>query len=89
MDWRVRIPGVLFRRASQRAVDAGSDLQTITRALLALYAEAQIDPLVADPIAVAVARRGGHARAESMSATARSEAARKAVQARWAKRDQS
>jgi len=35
--------------------------------------------------AVALGRRGGKARADNMSAQQRSEAARKAVEARWAK----
>jgi len=38
-----------------------------------------------DPAAVALGRRGGQARARNMTAQQRKEAARKAIQARWAK----
>jgi hypothetical protein len=38
-----------------------------------------------DPAAVALGRRGGQARAKNMSAKERQEAARKAVEARWAR----
>jgi hypothetical protein len=39
-----------------------------------------------NPAAVALGRKGGKARAKALTKTQRSEAARKAVQARWAKR---
>ncbi|HYD50452.1 MAG TPA: hypothetical protein VEB21_19005 [Terriglobales bacterium] len=38
-----------------------------------------------DPAAVALGRKGGKARLKTMTEEERSEAARKAVQARWAK----
>lgn len=38
-----------------------------------------------NPAAVALGRKGGKARAATMSPTARSEACRRAVQARWAR----
>lgn len=37
--------------------------------------------------AVALGKRGGHARARNMTAEQRSESARKAIRARWAKAD--
>ena len=63
MDLRVRLPGALYRRARQRAEAQASDLQTVIRRLLTLYADAVIDPLADDPIATAIGRRGGQARA--------------------------
>jgi hypothetical protein len=38
-----------------------------------------------NPAAVALGRRGGQARAKNLTSEQRKEAARKAVQARWAK----
>ncbi|HEV2323844.1 MAG TPA: hypothetical protein VGS10_07820 [Terracidiphilus sp.] len=40
-----------------------------------------------NPAAVSLGRKGGEARAKSLTAEQRSEAARKAVKARWAKFD--
>lgn len=38
-----------------------------------------------NPAAVALGRKGGHARAKSLTPEQRSDAARKAVEARWAR----
>lgn len=50
----------------------------------------KVEPPTKDPAAVALGRRGGlkggRARAEKMTAEERAESARKAAQARWAKK---
>lgn len=66
--------------AKQRARVAGTSLDAVLRASLTAYAAGH------DTAAQQLAAQGGHARAESMSAPARSASARRAVMARWAKR---
>lgn len=87
MRYRCEIPGALYRRAAQRAEAQGSDLQAIVRALLTLYAEGQLDPLAADPIASASAARGGHARAATLTTDQRRSSAQHAARIRWTRHD--
>lgn len=84
MEYRIRgIPGGLWRRVRDRA---GPDLREVLHGLLLAYADGLIDPLASgDPVAAARGAKGGHARAEAMSAQERSAAGRAAVTARWAK----
>ncbi len=61
-------------RAKQRARDAGTSLDDVLRAYLVAYADG-----------ATAQQAGGRARADAMSATARSESASRAARARWAK----
>lgn len=84
MELRTRIPGTLYRRASQWAADHETDLSTVIRRLLDLVVAGSINPLADDPIGTAIGRRGGQASANALSEDERSEKARKAALARWA-----
>lgn len=87
MDVRFRgLPGELVRRARAKA---GVRLPDVVTGLLRAYVEGQIDPLAdGDPVATARGAAGGTARAARMTPDERSTAARAAVTARWARRDQ-
>jgi hypothetical protein len=73
MDWRLRIPSVLYRLARDRA---GSDkeLAERVRAWLERYASGDDQQRAA---------QGGHARAAKLSPDERRESARRAAAARW------
>ena len=64
----------------KRKVRAGSKIFCLTYAYRYVYAEG-----MKNPHAVALGRKGGTARAKNLTAKQRSEGARKAVLARWAK----
>ena len=87
MDYRLHgIPGALLRRATARAKAEGHDLRTVLLALLTRYAEGEINPHAArDPLAAAKGAKGGSARAARMTPDERSDSARRAVAARWAR----
>lgn len=85
-DYRLRgLPEPLWRRVRARA---GDQLRPVLLGLLRAYADGQIDPLAETPPspAAALGALGGATRAARMTPEARSEAARAAVQARWARR---
>jgi hypothetical protein len=85
MDYRLRsIPPALWRRVRARA---GERLREVLLGLLRLYADGDVDPLDPTSPASTLAAKGGRARADAMTPEERSAAARKAVEARWSKRD--
>ena len=71
MDWRLRLPGALYRMAVDRA-GSDADLARIVRDYLGRY----VDGTTAQ-------QAGGRARAERLSPERRAEIARAAAQARW------
>ena len=75
MTWRLRLPGALYRQATDRA---GSDvaLAELVRTWLFAYVTGQSP-------ASAFAASGGRARAQALTSKARTAIARKAAQARW------
>lgn len=70
MDWRLRLPSALYRRAVAKA-GSDADLAALVRSWLARYLEPS-------PQAV-----GGRARAARLTPEARSAIARQGAQARW------
>lgn len=76
MDWRVRIPGGLYRRAVDRATADGTTLDLMVRHWLERY----VDP---PPSAQSL---GGHAAAARLTPEQRTARARASALARWSKR---
>lgn len=74
MDWRLRVPGGLYRRACEQA-GSDADLAALVRTWLERY----IDPV---PTAQQL---GGRASAARLTPAERQEKARRAVEARWTK----
>lgn len=73
MDWRIRLPGGLYRQAVDKA-GGDAQLAQVVRLWLERYTSAE-------PIGAA----GGAARAASLTPERRREIARQAVATRWAK----
>ncbi len=75
MDWRLRLPGALYRQAVDRA---GSDreLSAVVRQWITDYVEGR-------SASQALASRGGVARRDRMTPEQRADAASRAAQARW------
>jgi hypothetical protein len=67
-----KVPGGLIPRAKAQAQEAGTTLDTVLIAFLAVYAESG-----------AYGAAGGHARAEALTPERRQDIARTAAQARW------
>lgn len=73
MDFRVRLPGAVYRQARDRAGD-DTALEQLIVAHVTAYAAGQT-----------AQQRGGQARAQQMSRAERSASAKAAAIARWAK----
>lgn len=79
MDWRLRLPGALYRRARDQA---GSDRQ------LAALARIWLEGYVAGQSpAQQLGARGGRASAEALTPTERRAKTQHAAQARWQRTD--
>lgn len=76
MDWRLRIPGALYRRAAEKA---GGQMPLAT--LVVQWLTDYVDP------PLTLQQRAGQARQASMSTEERSEAGRAAARRRWSARD--
>lgn len=78
MDYRCRLPGALYRRASQRATSEGVDLSTVIRRLLTQYTDGASG-------AASLGARGGKASAAALSPDERAQRARHAAVTRWSR----
>lgn len=76
MDWRLRLPGALYRQARDRA---GSDAALADRVREWLTGYVTGQPTAGQQLAA----QGGHARAASLTTEQRRESARRAARARW------
>ena len=83
MECRCRLPRALYGCAREKARATGQRVDAVVRTLLRLYVEGQIDPTAVDPIASAIAARGGRARAARLDPDARRRQAQVAARARW------